>query len=687
MNELMDDDDKMMDKKKKDSSDSDTPVLDNFSRDLNKLAEKGKLDPVIGREREILRIAQILSRRKKNNPIIIGDPGCGKTAIVEGLAIKIVNGDCPRNLVDKRIVELDLTSVVAGTKYRGQFEERLKVIMEELNNNPNIIVFIDEIHTLVGSGNSSGSMDGSNIFKPALARGELQCIGATTLNEFRKNIEKDGALERRFQKVVIEPSSIAETITILKSVREKYETYHKVTYSDEVIEACVKLADRYITDRGFPDKAFDIMDEVGAKMQTELKVPESIEELKRQTAEIKNLKADMVKKQNYEKAAELRDREKKVLTKLDIEKKKFEEELQKDKQKVLIESVYDVVSNMTNIPITKMNVDDNKALLDLDKNLIDKVIGQNNAVIKIAKSIKRNRLGIKDPNRPIGSFVFLGSTGVGKTYLAKQLAKEIFGSEDSLIRVDMSEYQEKHTVSKLVGAPPGYVGYEEGGLLTEKVKNKPYSVILFDEVEKAHKDVFTILLQILDDGHATDSLGRKINFKNTLIILTSNLGVKKLQDFGTGIGFSTNSYGNEEAKKQLLMKEMKNFFSPEFINRIDDTIVFNSLSSDDIKKITRIELDKLMERIKGMNYNFTYDDKLVDLIHKVGYDETYGARPIKRAIQDRVEDYISEEILKGTLSEGDSRFIDVVDDQLVLVDSSKPVEKPKKTTRKKKGVE
>ena len=688
MNELMDDDDdKMMNKKRKDSSDSNTPVLDNFSRDLNKLAEKGKLDPVIGREREILRIAQILSRRKKNNPIIIGDPGCGKTAIVEGLAIKIVNGDCPKNLVDKRIVELDLTSVVAGTKYRGQFEERLKVIMEELSNNPNIIVFIDEIHTLVGSGNSSGSMDGSNIFKPALARGELQCIGATTLNEFRKNIEKDGALERRFQKIIVEPSSVAETIVILKSVREKYETYHKVTYSDEVIEACVKLADRYITDRGFPDKAFDILDEVGARMQTEVKVPEAIEELKKQAAEIKHLKVDVVKKQNYEKAAELRDREKKVLTKLESEKKKFEEEMQKDKQKVSVESVYDVVSNMTNIPITKMNVDDNKALLDLDKNLIDKVIGQNNAVIKIAKSIKRNRLGIKDPNRPIGSFVFLGSTGVGKTYLAKQLAKEMFGSEDSLIRVDMSEYQEKHTVSKLVGAPPGYVGYEEGGLLTEKVKNKPYSVILFDEVEKAHKDVFTILLQILDDGHATDSLGRKINFKNTLIILTSNLGVKKLQDFGTGIGFSTNSYGNEEAKKQLLMKEMKNFFSPEFINRIDDTIVFNSLNSEDIKKITKIELDKLMERVKGMNYTFTYDDKLVDLIHKVGYDETYGARPIKRAIQDRVEDYVSEEILKGTLSEGDSRFIDVVDDQLVLVKPSESVEEPKKKTRKKKGVE
>ena len=665
MNDLMDDDDKMMSKKTK-SSDSSTPVLDNFSRDLNKLAEAGKLDPVVGREREILRIAQILSRRKKNNPIILGEPGCGKTALVEGLAIKIVKGECPRNLMDKRIVNLDLTSVVAGTKYRGQFEERMKVILEELQSNPNIIVFIDEIHTLVGSGNSSGSMDGSNIFKPALARGEVQCIGATTLDEFRKNIEKDGALERRFQKVVVEPSTVAETIQILKNVRDKYEEYHKVNYSDEVIETCVKLADRYITDREFPDKAFDILDEVGARMQTDLKVPEIIEELKKKAAEIKEQKIDVVKRQNYEQAAELRDKEKKLLIKLDNEKLRFEQQMAKEKQIILLDHVYDVVSNMTKIPVSKMSVDDTKALIDLDKNLVGKVIGQDDAVIKIAKSIKRNRLGIKDPNKPIGSFVFLGSTGVGKTYLAKQLAKEMFGSEDSLIRVDMSEYQEKHSISKLVGSPPGYVGYEEGGMLTEKVKNKPYSVILFDEVEKAHKDVFTVLLQILDDGHVTDSLGRKINFKNTLIILTSNLGVKKLQDFGNGIGFSSNSYSNEEAKKQMLMKEMKNFFSPEFLNRLDDTIVFNSLGQEDIKKITDIELNKLMNRLNEMKYTITYDKTLVEYLSKIGFDELYGARPLKRAIQDKVEDLLSEEVLTGKMIEGKSYVIKVVDENVVV---------------------
>ena len=666
MHELMDDDEKMMSKKQKTNSDSSTPVLDNFSRDLNKFAEEGKLDPVIGRDREILRIAQILSRRKKNNPIIIGEPGCGKTAIVEGLAMKIVTGNCPRNLVDKRIVNLDLTSVVAGTKYRGQFEERMKVIIEELQANPNIIVFIDEIHTLVGSGNSAGSMDGSNIFKPALSRGEIQVIGATTLDEFRKNIEKDGALERRFQKVVVEPSSVVETITILKNIRDKYETFHKVSYSDEIIETCVKLADRYITDREFPDKAFDILDEVGARMQTEMKVPEAIEELKKKAAEIKQMKIDVVKKQNYEQAAELRDKEKKILTKLDQEKTKFEEQLIKDKQKISLDDVYDVVSNMTKIPVSKMSVDDTKALINLDKTLMEKVIGQDEVIKKVVKSIKRNRLGIKDPNRPIGSFVFLGSTGVGKTHFAKQLAKEMFGTEDSLIRVDMSEYQEKHTVSKLVGAPPGYVGYDEGGQLTEKVKNKPYSVILFDEVEKAHKDVFTVLLQILDDGHVTDSLGRKINFKNTLIILTSNLGVKKLQDFGTGIGFSSNTYSNEEARKQMILKEMKNFFSPEFINRIDDTVVFNTLTSENIKQITKIELNKLVSRLSEMKYNFIYDDTLVEFLSKAGFDESYGARPLKRAIQDKVEDLISEEVLTGKLVENKTYEIKVDGENLKI---------------------
>jgi len=650
MNDLMDDDDKMMSKKKS-QSDSSTPVLDNFSRDLIKLAEQGKLDPVIGREKEIIRIAQILSRRKKNNPIIIGEPGCGKTAIIEGLAMKIFSGDCPKNLMDKRIVNLDINSVVAGTKYRGQFEERLKVIIEELGANPNIIVFIDEIHTIVGAGNASGSLDASNIFKPALARGEIQCIGATTLDEYRKNFEKDGALERRFQKVIVEGASMEETFQILLNSKDRYESFHKVAYSDEVLKACVKLADRYITDREFPDKAFDILDEVGARCQLDMKIPQVIEELKIKASEIKQLKIDVVKKQNYEQAAELRDKERKIIAKLDSEKKKFEEEMSKSKREITLELVYDVVSTMTKIPVNKMSVDDTKALVDLDKTLQQKVVGQDEAVLKIVKSIRRNRLGIKDPNRPIGSFIFLGSTGVGKTHLAKQLAKEIFGTEDSLIRVDMSEYQEKHTISKLVGAPPGYVGYDEGGQLTEQVKNKPYSVILFDEVEKAHKDIFSVLLQIMDDGHVTDSLGRKINFRNTMIIMTSNLGVKKLQDFGTGIGFGSSKYSNDEKKKEVLMKEMKNFFSPEFLNRIDDIITFNSLNNEDIKKIAEIEVKKLFSRLTDMNYKINYDQSVIDFISKVGYDDTYGARPLKRAIQDKIEDLISEEVLKGNIKE------------------------------------
>ena len=664
--------------------DSSTPVLDNFSRDLIKLAEEGKLDPVIGRDREINRIAQILSRRKKNNPIIIGEPGCGKTAIVEGLAIKIYNNECPRNLMDKKIVSLDMTSIVAGTKYRGQFEERMKVIIEELQTNPNIIVFIDEIHTIVGAGNSSGSMDASNIFKPALARGEIQCVGATTLDEYRKNFEKDGALERRFQKVIVDPATKEETFQILKNAKDKYENYHKVVYSDEVLSLCVDLAERYITDREFPDKAFDILDEVGARSQVEVKVPEEIEKLKLEALDIKQEKLDVVKRQDYEEAANLRDKEKRILNRLETEKKKFEEELNQQRKEISTELVYDVVSNMTKIPISKLNADETKSLSEMEGNLNDKVIGQPEAVSKIAKSIRRNRLGIKDPNKPIGSFIFLGSTGVGKTHLAKQLAKQIFGTEDALIRIDMSEYQEKHNISRLIGSPPGYVGHEEGGQLTEQVKNKPYSVILFDEVEKANKDIFSTLLQVLDDGHLTDSLGRKINFKNCVIIMTSNIGVRKLQDFGTGIGFGTSAktYVEEEQKRDMLKKELQKFFAPEFLNRIDEIVVFKSLNREDVKKIVLLEVERLQKRLTGLKYNFTFDDSVIDLISEVGYDEIYGARPLKRAIQDKIEDYISEEVLKGTLVE-DVLYRLVVIDKEVKIEEDKPVKK----ARKKKGVE
>jgi len=675
--------------KPKKDSDSPTPVLDNFSRDLIKLAEEGKLDPVIGREREIMRIAQILSRRKKNNPIIIGAPGSGKTAIIEGLAIKIYNGDCPRNLADKRVVSLDMTSIVAGTKYRGQFEERMKVIIDELQSQSNIIVFIDEIHTIVGAGNSSGSLDASNIFKPALARGEIQCVGATTLDEYRKNFEKDGALERRFQKVIVDPTSKKETLEILKNVKEKYETFHKVLYSDEVLSLCVDLSERYITDREFPDKAFDIIDEVGARSQVEVKMPFVIDDLKEQAQKIKQQKIEVVKKQNYEEAANLRDKEKKILDKLSSEKKKFEEELLIKKKIITIDLVYEVVSNMTKIPITKLNFDETVLLSKLADNLSGKVIGQEEAVLKVAKSIRRNRLGIKDPNKPIGSFIFLGSTGVGKTLLAKKLAKEMFGSEDNLIRVDMSEYQEKHTISRLIGAPSGYVGYEDGGQLTEQVKNRPYSVILFDEVEKAHKDIFSTLLQVLDEGHLTDSLGKKINFKNCVIIMTSNIGSKKLQDFGTGVGFKTinNSYAEEEHRRDVLKKELKNFFSPEFLNRVDEIVIFNALVKEDIKKIVTIELDVLSKRLIGLNYNITFDETVLNLISEVGFDETYGARPIKRAIQDKIEDFISEEIIKGNIIENGNYSLTSENNlvKILLPENQNEIEeKPKKTRKKKK---
>jgi len=654
---------------KSEVSQSRTPVLDNFSRDLIKLAEEGKLDPVIGRDREISRIAQILSRRKKNNPIIIGEPGCGKTAIVEGLAMRIFQGDCPTNLVDKRIVSLDMTSIVAGTKYRGQFEERLKVILDELHDNHDIIVFIDEIHTIIGAGNSSGSLDASNIFKPALARGDLQCIGATTLDEYRENIEKDGALERRFQKVMVDGATPEETLEILKRIKPFYEKHHKVSYSDEALDACVTLAGRYVTDREFPDKAIDVMDEVGAKSQINVKLPEEIEELKLQASRIKEEKIIVVKQQKYEEAAQLRDREKKLLKKLEDEKKKFEELQNTNRNLITEEMVYDVVSTMTKIPVSKLNTDEVESLLNLETNLNKSVIGQDVAVSKIAKAIRRNRVGIKDPNRPIGSFIFLGSTGIGKTHLAKRLAEEIFGNEDALIRVDMSEYQEKYSMSRLIGSPPGYVGYNEGGQLTEAVKNKPYSVVLFDEIEKANKDIFSLLLQLLDDGHLTDSFGRKINFKNCLIIMTSNLGVKKLQDFGTGIGFETTTKmsKDEELKKVLLEKELKNFFTPEFLNRVDEVVVFNPLKENEVNQIVEIELSKLTKRVTKLGYDITISKGVKEFIAKVGFDEKYGARPIKRAIQEKIEDLISEEILKKNIQLGKKYSLQMKGDEEIIV--------------------
>ena len=674
---------------KKTEVNSSTPVLDNFSRDLIKLAEEGKLDPVVGREDEILRIAQILSRRKKNNPIIIGEPGCGKTAIVEGLAMKIFEGDCPRNLVDKRILSLEMNSVIAGTKYRGQFEERLKVILEEIQANPNVILFIDEIHTIVGAGNASGSMDASNILKPALSRGEIQCIGATTLDEYKKQIEKDGALDRRFQKVIVSSSTKEETLQILKNVKDKYENYHKVNYTDNILQICVDLAERYITDREFPDKAFDILDEVGARAQVDVKNPEIIDELKRQALEIKQQKLLVVKKQNYEEAANLRDKEKKVLSQLDIEKKKFEQTLLDNRKTISEELVYEVVSTMTKIPLTKLNLDDKIALINLEEELNKSVIGQKEAVTKIAKSIRRNRLGIKDPNKPIGSFIFLGSTGVGKTLLAKELAKQIFGSDENLIRVDMSEYQDKHTVSRLIGSPPGYVGYDEGGQLTEQVKTKPYSVVLFDEVEKAHKDIFSALLQLLDEGYMTDSFGRKINFKNCLIIMTSNLGVKKMQEFGAGVGFSKtgNVYTNEELKKTMLNKELKNHFAPEFINRLDEVIVFNTLQNDDIQKIVLVEVNKLKSRLSKLGYSINFGQSVIDFVSKVGFDDVYGARPLKRAIQEKIEDYISDEVLREKIVMDKSYNIEINEEEVSISEIEvQPDETPKvKRPRKKKG--
>ena len=636
------------------STNSDTPILDNFSRDLTALAVSGKLDPVVGREDEVKRIIQILSRRKKNNPVLIGEPGVGKTSVVEMLATMIHESRCPRTLVGKRIVLLELSSLVAGTKYRGQFEERVKAIIDELRENKNVIIFIDEVHTVIGTGNSSGNLDAANIFKPPLARGELQCIGATTLNEYREKIEKDGALERRFQKVLIEPPTVDDTTQILKSIRHVYESHHNVAYSDEIIELCTKLADRYISDRAFPDKAIDIMDEVGATVQIEVKTPKTIINLNDSIAKIKLEKIEVVKTQDYEKAADLRDVERKLLDTLGIETIKWEKKQQENRVAVVVDDVMGVVSRITRIPINRMNQNQKKNLLNLGKKLSKSVIGQDEAIKTISKAIRRNSVGIKELDKPVGSFICLGPTGVGKTYLAKKLAEQLFGSEDSLIRVDMSEFQEKHSLSRLIGSPPGYVGYNEGGQFTEKVRQKPYSLILFDEIEKAHKDIFNVLLQILDDGYVTDASGRKINFKNTLIIMTSNIGVKKSQDFGSGLGFSTKATQNtdKERAREIISKSLKDTFNPEFLNRLDDIIFFEPLDEKSIKKIVRLELNNLVNRMSDKKYLVKFTQSVVNHVFEVGYDEKYGARPLKRAIQSEVEDYISEEILMDNIVEG-----------------------------------
>lgn len=646
----------------KGSKKSKTPVLDNFGRDLTTMAEEGKLDPVVGRSKEIERVSQILSRRKKNNPLLIGEPGVGKSAIAEGLALRIVQRKVSRILFDKRVVTLDLASLVAGTKYRGQFEERMKAVMNELEKNNDIILFIDEIHTIVGAGGATGSLDASNMFKPALARGEIQCVGATTLDEFRQHIEKDGALERRFQKVIVEPTTVEETIEILQNIKEKYEEHHNVTYTDDAIEACVKLTNRYMTDRFLPDKAIDALDEAGSRVHIiNIDVPKKILELESKLEEVRELKTTVVKKQKYEEAAKLRDDEKKLEKELAIAQERWDEESKLHKEEVSEDNVADVVSMMTGIPVNRIAQTESNKLADLPATIKNNVIGQDEAVAKVAKAIQRNRAGLKDPNKPIGSFIFLGQTGVGKTQLAKVLAKELFDNQDALIRIDMSEYMEKFAISRLVGAPPGYVGYEEGGQLTEKVRRKPYAVILLDEIEKAHPDVFNMLLQVLDDGFLTDSLGRKIDFRNTIIIMTSNIGARKLKDFGQGVGFGTANRKNQidENAKSVIQNALKKAFAPEFLNRIDDVVVFNALEREHIHKIIDIELGKLFSRIKDLGYDLRLTDEAKDYISEKGFDKEYGARPLKRAIQKYIEDALAEEIITSKLKEGDAILMDL----------------------------
>jgi ATP-dependent Clp protease ATP-binding subunit ClpC len=647
---------------------SETPILDNFSRDLTKNAEEGKIDPVIGRDKEVKRIAQILSRKKKNNAVIVGDAGVGKSALVEKLALMVYKGDCPTSLLDKRIVSLDLTSLVAGTKYRGQFEERIKAIINELQQVTNVVVFIDELHTMVGAGNASGAMDAANILKPALARGEIQCIGATTFDEYKKHLEKDAALVRRFQKIILKEPTQDETIEILKNLKSSYETFHKVQYEDNVVETIVKLSNRYITDRQFPDKAIDVLDELGSEKRVSSRVPESIEKLKKEVDEIKEKKILVVKSQNYEQAAKLRDEERKLLSKLESEKTKWAESLKDNKIPVTVDDVYDIVSEMTGVPITKLDEKETVKLLNMESLLSTKVIGQDDAIATISKSIRRNRVGIKDANKPIGSFIFIGSTGVGKTFLAKSVAELLFGDPEKIIRVDMSEFMEKHNVSKLIGSPPGYVGYDEGGQLTEKVKNNPFSVILFDEIEKAHKDVFNILLQILDEGHLTDSFGRKVNFTNTIIIMTSNIGAKRVSDFGGGVGFNTTSSEQQKSdvKRSIIQKALKQQFNPEFLNRIDDIILFNSLNEETLKKIIQIEMSKLNRRLTDKGYKITFDKTVINRIYELNTQEEYGARPLKRIIQNLCEDFLSEEILRGNIKENESITLKYKDEKLTI---------------------
>ncbi len=640
---------------KKGGSKSKTPVLDNFGRDITRLAEEDKLDPIIGRENEIERVSQILSRRKKNNPILIGEPGVGKTAIVEGLAIRINQKKVSRTLFGKRIVMLDLAALVAGTKYRGQFEERMKAIMNELEKSRDVILFIDEIHTIVGAGGATGSLDASNIFKPALARGELQCIGASTLDEYRQHIEKDGALDRRFQKVMVDPPSAEEAVGILENIKSKYEEFHNVTYSDEAILACVKFSDRYISDRFLPDKAIDVLDEVGARVHLKnIHVPKHIEELEKKIEEVKEMKNQAVKNQQYEKAADLRDHESRLLRQLEKAKDDWEEESKSSRFPVDEEDIAEVVSMMTGIPVKRVAQSESHRLVSMSDDIRKAIIGQDEAISKVTKAIQRNRVGLKDPKKPIGSFIFLGPTGVGKTELAKALARYLFDTEDALVRIDMSEYMEKFSVSRLIGAPPGYVGYEEGGQLTEKVRRKPYSVILLDEIEKAHPDVYNILLQVLDDGLLTDGLGRKVDFKNTLIIMTSNIGVRQLKDFGQGVGFATKSRleAAEDNTKSVIQTALKRTFSPEFLNRIDDVVIFNSLDKDHILKIVDITLADLRERIANMGYSFKLSKTAKELVAEKGFDPQYGARPLHRAIQKYLEDPLAEFILGQNPEEG-----------------------------------